>query len=132
MVVPKGFRKKPVYLKQCKNPDCQEEYMGIGTTRYCPKCRAISDRKGFRKAKAIPKTINQIIRQKTSECQKMICECSVCKKLFDIIVYPKDTLARKACADVYPKNCEEHRTEYRINRYYELKAEPFMKGLETL
>lgn len=106
--------KMPMKRKQCQFPGCEEQFEGIGASKYCDEHRKPMYRKVLNMVKAkekeeIPDVVqpeksNQIIVHTHSMATNEVCVCP-CGAKFDIILFPN--------VDVYPKFCEAHRNPYK-------------------
>lgn len=108
------------HKKKCQFKDCGNEYYGTSKSKYCAEHRKPIYRKiiDFEKNQAKKKYIeennpNQIIKHSFKEPKVIIqtCQNPVCKKEFEILIYP--------LTYVYPKYCSFCRNEYRRKRSLE-------------
>jgi len=103
IVIPKNTRTKKKYLKVCKEPGCEREYMGLGVSKYCdrhkdPRNRAKKGREPGDHSK------NAYIKHSyTSDVIiEIACRHPGCPNRFRIRLQPKQF--------IYPAMCERHRT----------------------
>ena len=104
ITIPKGIRKKKQWLKVCKEPGCEREFMGYGVSKYCdkhrdPKLRAKKERAASDHSK------NAYIEHKFAieTIVEIPCRHPGCKTMFRVRLSPKQF--------IYPAMCERHRNE---------------------
>ena len=103
---------KKTFTKQCQYPSCDEEYIGVGASKYCGEHRKQEYKKHILKLKdkAVKEEIEfnnksntTIIHEFDKATPKMMmCPCGA---IFDVMLIPGVTK--------YPKYCNEHRNIYR-------------------
>ena len=101
IVIPKNTRKKKQWLKVCKEPGCETEFMGYGVSKYCakhkdPKARAKRGREPGDHSK------NAYIKHSYKSDVVIEILCRKCGAPFIIKLTPKQF--------IYPAMCERHRT----------------------
>jgi len=115
-----GRAKKKLMLKTCCYPACTEEFMGVGKAKYCvehrkPIYRKVIDADRIQAKRDYIKNnnFNQIIEHRLSKCSltNITCELEGCGKEFKLLLIPN--------VNVYPKFCEEHRSEHRRKMFVE-------------
>ena len=113
--VPKTHRPEKIKLKKCCFPDCEEYFCGTGFSKYCPEHRKREYRKvidKLNKKEVITENPNQYYKHDLVKPGIVKFECSLCKCVFEVLVYPN--------IFVYPKYCETHRNEYKRNLWIRL------------
>jgi hypothetical protein len=119
MQIPKKKRAERLKQKQCVYPGCNNEFFGIGKSKYCLEHRKVKYQKIIKQGeKIIHKSeigSNQIIDHSYNNSQllNLKCELEGCNKEFKIVLIPN--------TKVYPKYCPEHRNEYKRNLYLQRK-----------
>jgi hypothetical protein len=108
----KNKKKQKVIQKKCKYPGCNVEFTGIYVTKYCKEHRKSHYR--IRKPTEYENITvkNQIYKhdQKT-DITVIESKCSLegCNNKFNINLFPNQF--------VYPKFCQEHRSEHKRNMF---------------
>ena len=100
MPIPRDKRKKKKFLKVCKEPGCEREFIGYGVTKYCdrhkdPKTRAKRDRA------VSDHSHNAFIRHGFVDDVVVEISCRICRKPFRVRLSPKQF--------IYPAQCESCR-----------------------
>jgi hypothetical protein len=116
MQLPKYFKgQRQQKLKLCKEPGCGKEFWGHPIAKYCELHRNLRNRVRKRRQYKDVSEDNMIFKHRFSETTIVEFPCALkgCSRKFMLKIYPKLT--------VYPKYCEEHRVEFKRNR--------FLKGL---
>ena len=103
--------------KVCKFPGCTVKFEGVGSAKYCiehrkPEYRKVIDEKiKKRKVEELPQEIsvelNEIFEHDFQDSADIIKTC-VCGRNFHLRIIPG--------VHIYPKYCEEHRSEYKVKR----------------
>ena len=108
--------------KTCEFEGCTEVFMGVSSginpSKYCEEHRKQKYKKGVEKIKVkhpIKESIssNQIIKHSFKIATVIVGKCQLegCGKDFEILVVPN--------THIYPKYCEEHRNEFKRERFVE-------------
>jgi hypothetical protein len=113
---------QPLKERVCCFPDCGERFMGRGKTKYCDEHRKPEYRSALYskpKGESIIKDhsgnfihideVNLFIKHSYVEAHKFVQVCECCGETYPITVIPGQF--------TYPKYCQEHRNEYKRNRY---------------
>lgn len=121
-VLPTSRKEQPLKERVCGFPGCSEKFMGRGKTKYCDEHRKpdyrsqlYSKPKGESAVKdndgnfIHTDDVNLTIKHSYVEAHKMEQLCACCGEPYHITVIPSQF--------TYPKYCEEHRNEYKRNRY---------------
>jgi len=108
IVLPKGGPKyEKLKLKKCQYKGCENWYMGTGFSRYCVEHRKKEYKK--KSKKIFHDNSNIIIKHTNCIVTDREFICDTCGKKYTVKLFPN--------IFVYPKNCENHRNEYRRNLY---------------
>lgn len=107
MQLPKEVKEKKLKHKYCKIPECNKEFWGVVTAKYCdfhqnPSNR-IRKKREFENVNVKNQTFPHNFTKVTSV--KFNCKLSGCGQEFSIIIFPRQT--------IYPKYCEKHRNEFK-------------------
>ena len=109
-----GRAKKRLMHKFCCYPECKEEFEGVGKAKYCtehrkPIYRKVIDADRIKAKRDYIKNnnFNQLIEHKLNKCELAVMKCELegCEKEFTVLLIPN--------VNVYPKFCEDHRSEHR-------------------
>lgn len=135
MQCPKSRRPKKLVEKSCAFVDldgvkCEEVFFGTGKSMYCSEHRKAMYRKIIDKEKIDNK--NQYIKENTANLtfqhtynkpETIIFACSLegCCETFEIKINPN--------IYIYPKYCQEHRNEYRRQRFNEIGKRKHMQSI---
>ena len=115
-----GTNKKKLVEKVCCYPDCTVEFMGVGKAKYCEEHRKQQYRKVLDVDRVQAKrdfiknnNFNQTINHKNPRCEIVEIECGLegCGEKFKLMLIPNVL--------VYPKYCEEHRSEHKRKMFVE-------------
>jgi hypothetical protein len=105
-----------VFNKVCCYPDCDVYFEGTAKSKYCEEHKKSIYRKIIDKDKIqakkdliISSNINKVIDHKNKDSVVADVECELCSKPFKILLI--------SSVNVYPKFCEEHRSEHRRKMY---------------
>ena len=118
---------QPLKERLCGFPGCQEKFMGRGKTKYCEEHRKQEYRsKLYSKPKGESAVkdgdgnfintsdVNQTIKHSYTEAVETELKCACCGKRYHVTLIPSQF--------IYPKYCEEHRNEFKRNRYTQLRG----------
>ena len=111
MQLPQYKKKKRDKLKICQEPGCGKEFWGHPICKYCELHRDIRFRKRKRRVQTNPSDTNKILVHNFSNVTdiELPCELPGCRKKYMTKLFPKQ--------NVYPKYCEDHRSEFRRNQF---------------
>ena len=103
-------------IKICKEPGCELEFIGHWTAKYCPAHKDPRSRKRDRGIKAPYKHFNQEFKHTYTNTPELEFTCALagCNNKFKMRLYHGQY--------VYPKYCEEHRSEYRRSFFSQKKG----------
>lgn len=101
----KGLRK--LKTKICQEPGCGKEFLGHPIAKYCDVHRDPRKRRRQRKKVENVDVKNMVFDHAftRSTVLEFVCALEGCENRFKILALPKQ--------DIYPKYCEEHRSEFR-------------------
>ena len=111
MQLPRYKKKNRVKLKICQESGCGKEFLGHPIAKYCDLHRNIKKRKHKIKILENPNIKNQIFQNNYyyPTDVEFLCALQGCKNRFKIKAYSKQ--------EVYPKYCEEHRSEFKREQF---------------
>lgn len=108
--IPKNKRTRKKIEMVCKYEGCNKIFYGICVAKYCEEHRKEKYRK--RRIKATdPYELNKVYKHKDihSSVETWVCGLKGCCNTFEVRVYSN--------VDIYPKYCEEHRNEFKRDKY---------------
>jgi len=103
-------------LKNCNYLDCNKEFNGTPIQVYCDYHKDPHHRKRFRPVPESPEVRNQVFMHEFKRRMKAEFNCALsgCRECFEVDLTPKTF--------VYPKYCEQHRSEFRRNYFLRQKG----------
>jgi hypothetical protein len=115
MVLPTYTPVQKKSTKYCKYMGCEKEFYGVPIQKYCDFHTDPHNRKRIRQKPEDIQIKNQLFLHKFQNPTQIEFHCALdgCDKEFYVDIYPKQF--------VYPKYCEEHRSEFRRFNYDRLK-----------
>jgi len=115
MQLPQYQKKNRSVLKICREPGCGKQYVGHPISKYCEYHRVLGNR--TRKVQVYEKVNvkNFVFDHNFTEVANIqrVCDVPGCGKEYAIKVLPKQ--------HVYPRYCEEHRNDFKRQRFVERK-----------
>ena len=129
--------KRRMFLKLCKDPNCQREFYGPAVAKYCEQHRDWSSRnkrskrtrrKNSDKYVAGRDKVNVPVEVRVQEAVEVEFKCALegCGAPFRVIIYPYKS--RQKWIYVRPQYCEEHRNEYKRELWLRLRRKSGQVG----
>ena len=91
---------------------CGAEYYGLSYSKFCKPCGALKLSRNARNRHPY-EGVNQHFEHDFHSVQHVQFFCDLCGDPFDVSVWPKQF--------VYPRYCEEHRSEFKRQEYERVK-----------